>query len=263
MSKDSFHKNPEADATVGRPAGQAAGASPVTAGSEKARSGSRDARADQSQAGASTQSVPRPPPPPPGMADEGEVESGEASPVNPATPSGEESPLPEGPAPAPKLEQLLEAAKNEAAVNYDRFMRASAENENYKRRIQKEHADSLRYANTPLVRDLAATVDNLELAMAHARTEQQDSGTALLEGIEMVVKQIQEVFAKYGVTRLEAVGKPFDPELHEAMTVVETVDVPENQVMAEFQAGYKLYERVIRPARVSVSKRPAESAGEA
>ena len=77
-----------------------------------------------------------------------------------------------------------------------------------------------------------------------------------LDGIEMVIKQIHEVFTRFGVTRIETAGQTFDPKLHEAMTVVETADAPENQVIEEFQAGFKLHERVIRPARVSVSKPP-------
>ena len=157
----------------------------------------------------------------------------------------------------PDPEQLIAAAKQEAEDNKDKFLRATAEMENYKRRINKEHADTMRYAMSPLIRDIAATVDTLELAVSHAKNDPDNGGQALVDGIEMVVKQIHEVFARFGVTRIETAGKPFDPELHEAMTVVETADVPENQVMEEFQAGFKLHERVIRPARVSVSKPPA------
>ena len=161
------------------------------------------------------------------------------------------------PSPEPDPEQLIAAARQEAEDNRDRFLRATAEMENYKRRIQKEHADSMRYAMSPLIRDIAATVDTLELAVAHAKKDPDNGGQGLVDGIEMVVKQIHEVFARFGVTRIETAGKTFNPELHEAMTVVETAEVPENQVIEEFQAGFKLHERVIRPARVSVSKPPA------
>ena len=177
----------------------------------------------------------------PGKGNGAEIPEGETQPESRAEP---------GPA------QLLEAAKEEAVANYDRFLRVTAEFDNYKRRLQKEHADRLRYAMSPLIREIAGTVDNLELAMSHAAKGQDDGVQALLDGIAMVVKQIHEVFAKFGVTRIEASGQPFDPELHEAMTVVETADVPENQVIEEFQAGYRLHDRVVRPARVAVSKRP-------
>lgn len=147
----------------------------------------------------------------------------------------------------------VEAAKRLAAEYHDRFLRTQAEFENYKKRIAKEHADSLRYALTPLVTEMAAILDNLERATEHARKEEAEAG-ALLAGIEMVVKQMHEALARFGVTRIEAVGRPFDPELHEAMAVVERDDVPANQVLEEFQAGYLLHDRVIRPARVTVSK---------
>jgi molecular chaperone GrpE len=164
----------------------------------------------------------------------------------------------ESPPPKDDMAARLEAATEDAAAHYDRFLRLQAEFDNYKRRIQKEHTDSLRYALTPLVRDVATVLDNLERALAHARKEPGEPSGALLEGIEMVARQMRETLERFGVTRIEAVGKPFDPALHEALTVVERNDVPENQVLEELQAGYLLHERVVRPARVSVSKRGNE-----
>jgi molecular chaperone GrpE len=161
----------------------------------------------------------------------------------------------ESPQPKDDMAVRLEAATQDAAAHYDRFLRLQAEFDNYKRRIHKEHTDSLRYALTPLVRDVATVMDNLERAVAHARKDPGEPSGALLEGIEMVARQMRETLERFGVTRIEAVGKPFDPALHEALTVVERNDVPENQVLEELQAGYLLHERVVRPARVSVSKR--------
>lgn len=178
------------------------------------------------------------------------------------TPPAEDEP-PAGPAEEPQqpdLEAQLASSRQESAANYDRFIRAQAELENYKKRIAKEHAESLRYALTPLVTEMAAILDNLERAVEHARKEPEDGG-ALLAGIEMVLKQMQETLARFGVTRIESVGKPFDPALHEAMGVVERSDVPENQVLDEFQAGYILHDRVIRPSRVIVSKAAATGSG--
>jgi molecular chaperone GrpE len=152
----------------------------------------------------------------------------------------------------------LEQARQEAAANFDRFLRLQAEFENYKKRVGKEHADSLRYALTPMVTELAPTLDNLERAMEHARSEPGDGLTALLAGIEMVVKQMREAFGRFGVTRIDSVGKAFDPAQHEAIAVVERADVADNQVLEEYQAGYLLHDRVIRPARVSVSKRAGD-----
>lgn len=167
---------------------------------------------------------------------------------------------PEAPAEAAEadLTAQLEQARQESAAHYDRFLRLQAEFENYKKRIHKEHQDSLRFALSPLVTEMATVLDNLERAVEHARAEPENGGTGLLEGIEMVLRQLRETLERFGITRIEAVGKEFDPALHEAMTVVETDEVPENHVLQEFQAGYLLHERVIRPARVSVAKRGAE-----
>jgi molecular chaperone GrpE len=163
------------------------------------------------------------------------------------------------PAEAPGEASELEQARAEAAGNYDRLVRLQAEFENYKKRIAKEHADSLRYALTPLVTEVAAVLDNLERALEHARKEQGEAVSALAAGIELVLKHLHEVLGRFGVTRIEAIGQPFDPSRHEAIQVVETDQVPENHVLEEYQPGYLLHDRVIRPARVSVAKRASEA----
>lgn len=164
----------------------------------------------------------------------------------------------EAPAVVEDPAEALALARQDAEANYDKYLRVQAEMENYKRRIQKEHGESLRYALTPLVREVAGIMDNLELAVDHARKDQGEGVGALLTGIEMVIRQMQEALGRFGVSRIEAVGKPFDPTLHEAMSVVETDDVPENQVIEEFQAGYLLHDRIVRPARVGIAKRVSE-----
>lgn len=169
-----------------------------------------------------------------------------------APPAAEEAAAETGPS-------ELEQARAENADLHDRYLRLQAEFENYKKRIAKEHADSLRYALTPLVTEVAAVLDNLERALEHARKEQGEAVAALVEGIEMVLKHLYETLNRFGVTRIEAVGKPFDPSQHEAIQVVETEDAPDNQVLEEYQAGYLLHDRVIRPARVSVSKRVSDA----
>ncbi len=185
-----------------------------------------------------------------------------AEPAAPAQDVAQDAAQPEPETDAAALAAQLEAALAERDTAGDRALRAQAELENYKRRVQKEHADSLRYALTPLVAEVAAILDNLERAMAHAPEEEPsaDGDQALREGIAMVVKQTREALERFGVTRIEAAGRPFDPNLHEAMNVVETDAVPENQVLDEYQAGYLLHDRVVRPARVSVSKRATATA---
>ena len=175
------------------------------------------------------------------------------APETPEAPEAPETPQPDA----------LEEARQEAAAAAERVLRLQAEFENYKKRIQKEHADALRFALAPLVTEVAAIMDNLERAVEHVRKEPGDGVAPLLEGVEMVVRQMREALGRFGVRRIEAVGKPFDPALHEAINVVETQDAPENQVLEEYQAGYLLHDRVVRPARVCVSKRAAEPPADA
>ncbi len=166
----------------------------------------------------------------------------------------------EGEAPPPGEEAELEAAKQLAQENYDRFLRLQAEFENYKKRLAKEKAETLKFANTPLLQELLGIEDNLNRATEHARKNGGEGMDAILSGVEMVSKQLSDIFERYQLIRIEALGKPFDPTLHQAMGVVETDEVPENQVMEEFQAGYTLHDRVVRPAMVMVSKRGQGSA---
>lgn len=155
------------------------------------------------------------------------------------------------------LQQQLETVSTNLSEQHDKFLRLNAEFDNYKKRIGKEHEERLRYATLPLMKDLAGVIDNLSRALEHAEDDPQDDGAGLREGIEMVLKQILDTAARYGMEPIKAKGEAFDPTVHEAMAIVETDELPENQVVEEFQTGYRLHDRVIRPAMVSVSKRPA------
>ena len=122
------------------------------------------------------------------------------------------------------------------------------------KRNAKESSDRLKFYNTELIKELLPAIDNLERAIEHSQKD-NNNGESLLEGIQMVNKSIQEALEKFGVTRIEAVNKVFDPTLHQAVGVVESEEVPENNVVDVFQAGYLLHERVIRPSMVRVSKK--------
>ena len=155
------------------------------------------------------------------------------------------------------LEAELEATKNRAADNWDKFVRLQAEFENFKKRIHKEQADSLKFAHLPVLREMAGILDNFERAIDHARTNPTPELEGMISGIDMVVQQMVSAFEKFGMTRIKALGETFDPTCHEAMSIKETDEVPENQVVEEFQSGYLLHDRVVRPAMVVVSKKPA------
>src|SRR5215471_11462225 len=117
----------------------------------------------------------------------------------------------------------------EAKANYDLFMRERAELENFKRRLQREKSESIRFANEPLIRDLLPVLDNLERAVSHAQGG--GNGQPLVEGVTLVVRSFLDIMGKYGVTREEAKGQLFDPSKHEAMAQVEKVDVAPNTVV--------------------------------
>jgi molecular chaperone GrpE len=161
----------------------------------------------------------------------------------------------------PNLAAALEQARKEAAEHYERWLRLQAEFENYKRRMHKEQQETMRYAQLPLLRDLTGVMDNLERAISHARGGNHAEQQSILAGLELVTKQIGEVFERFGMTRIAAKGETFDPHRHEAMKVVESGEHPDNTVVEEFRAGYVLHDRVVRPSMVVVSKKPQAPAG--
>ncbi len=153
-----------------------------------------------------------------------------------------------------RLSKALAEKTAEAAASQDRYLRERAELENYRRRMQREQAESLRYASAQLVKDLAEVLDNLERAVEHA--ESGGNGQPLVEGVRLVLRNALDVLAKHGITRIEAAGHPFDPSRHEAIATVPDSRRQPNQVVEQFQPGYALHDRIIRPAKVSVSTKP-------
>jgi len=153
-----------------------------------------------------------------------------------------------------KLRQELEAKDKEAKENYDRFLRQVAELENFRKRMAREKEESIRFANEDLIRNLLPVVDNLERAVAHAKGG--GNGKPLVEGVEMVLKGLSDVLSKHGVVQVSAIGQPFDPGKHEAMAQVESGSHSPNTVVEEHHKGYLLFDRLLRPALVSVAKAP-------
>jgi len=152
------------------------------------------------------------------------------------------------------LQEAVEKAKEEAAENYDRLLRVSADFENYKKRVAKEKADLMRYGNEELIRELLPVIDNMERALAHDQTSSNEKG--LLEGIRMTLEQFLRILEKFGVTPITAVGEPFDPAKHEAVMEQATDEVEPGCVAVELQRGYILNDRLLRPAKVVVAKAP-------
>ena len=153
-----------------------------------------------------------------------------------------------------KLREHLEAKEKEANDYHDRYLRQVAELENFKRRINREKDEAIRFANETLVKDLLPVMDNLERAVAHAKGG--GNGRPLVEGVEMVLRGLFDVLARHGVVQISAIGQPFDPEKHEAMAQVESATYQPNTVVDEYHKGYLLRDRLLRPSAVSVAKTP-------
>src|SRR5512137_529730 len=150
----------------------------------------------------------------------------------------------------------LEQKTKEAAEANEKYLRTYADFENYRKRMQRDQADFKKYANEQMALELLTVVDHLGMAIKHA-TEAGGGGEGLQQGVEMVYKQFRDVMEKFGIVPFKAEGQPFDPAVHEAMMQVETADVPENTVVQVFQDGYRYHEKVLRHAKVGVSKKPA------
>ena len=140
------------------------------------------------------------------------------------------------------------------------LQRAQADFENYRKRTQREMETERRYAVLPLVRDLLPVVDNVERALESARTSEDLA--KLIEGIELVRVQLLDALARHGVEPLEAVGRPFDPNLHDAMFQRPGAGQPDRTVLEEMEKGYQMHERVVRPSKVVVSEQPEPDASE-
>ncbi len=187
--------------------------------------------------------------------------------------SDKQKDAPSGPA-APTLEELTDALNAEK----DRVLRTSAEFENYKKRSAREMADFRKFANETVFKQLLTVVDNLERAIASAvspsaphSTDAASTDTAsasapvaasdrsaaqnsIIEGVKMTHKDILKLLESFSVKPVEAEGKPFDPAFHQAVTHQESDEHPNNTVITEFQKGYLLHDRLIRPSMVVVSK---------
>lgn len=138
----------------------------------------------------------------------------------------------------------------------DKHLRAVAELRNFRRRADTERNETVRYASADLIKGLLPIVDDLERSLAAAP---EDESSALAEGVRLVHQNLLKVLQTHHVARIEAQGQPFDPSLHEAMTQQPSDEHPPDTVLEEYQSGYRLWDRVLRPAKVIVSRQSEES----
>jgi molecular chaperone GrpE len=137
----------------------------------------------------------------------------------------------------------------------DKYLRLYAEFENYKKRVNKDKEELVKYGNEKLIYELLPVIDYLEMALKHSKNEASEG---IVQGVEITLKELMRTLEKFGLTSIEAIGKPFDPTVHHAMSVVEREDVEENMVAEEFRKGYMVRDKVIRAPLVGVSKKPVE-----
>jgi molecular chaperone GrpE len=159
------------------------------------------------------------------------------------------------------LSEELQSLKKEFDDLTDRHLRLQAEFDNFRRRGLKERQEAHNYGHQNLVKDLLPSVDNLERALSHTEDSEGTDLAVLLQGIELVRRELLGVLGKHGVEKIEAAGAAFDPLVHEAMAQIENDAVEPNRVVQVLEEGYKLRDRMLRPARVLVSKR-SEGEGE-
>ena len=156
--------------------------------------------------------------------------------------------------PLEQLEEQISLKDEEILKQKDTFLREKAELENFKKRLTKEKEDFVQFANERLLKELLQIEDNLERAMAAPNATLE----SLKEGVEMIQKQFKDFLTNQKVEAIEALGKPFDPNLHEVLNQQESEEHEENTVIEEYSKGFTLNGRILRSAKVVISKKPAE-----
>ncbi len=153
-----------------------------------------------------------------------------------------------------RLREELEAARQQAAETWNQLVRAQADLENLRKRSERDVAQAHKYGLEKFLSELLPVVDSLELGLGHA-TEHADP-EKLREGMDLTLKMLGQVLQKFRVEEIDPLGEPFDPELHQAMSIQENAELDPNTVLTVVQKGYRLNDRLLRPALVIVSKRP-------
>jgi molecular chaperone GrpE len=157
-----------------------------------------------------------------------------------------------------KLEELqheVEVAREQAEDHLRSWQRAAADFSNFKRRVDDERQTVAQFANAMLIGRLLGVLDDFDRALENVP---EDAHEGWVDGVRLVERKLRGVLESEGVTPIEAVGQPFDPNVHEAVVHEETADHPDNQVIGELQRGYRLHDRVLRPALVRVANNPKE-----
>ncbi len=175
-----------------------------------------------------------------------ELSPSAGSTTEPATGSGGETESAE-------VQQL----KAKADENWERYLRLAADFDNFKKRAGRERQEAIKFANESLLEKLVAVLDHFDMALAAATGTPTDQNDSFKAGVAMINQQLKTVLTEAGLTEIDATNQPFDPNWHQAVSSQETTEVPDNHVLQQLRKGYKLRERLLRPASVIVAKNPA------
>ena len=159
----------------------------------------------------------------------------------------------------PEQVQTLKGEAEKARHYYDQWARTTADFDNYKKRATRERQDAIRFANEALIEKLIPVLDNFDSALSAASTSGASTASlqSLQTGISMIYQQLKSMLTEAGLEEIDASNKPFDPNWHEALSQQPSADVPEGNVLQQLRKGYKLRDRLLRPAGVVVAKKPA------
>jgi len=173
--------------------------------------------------------------------------------TNEETEQPEENDIPAGD--REEIQEDKEDLKQLLAEANDKYVRLYADFVNYKKIADRNKEELLKYANEDIITDILTVIDHLELALHHS--SEGETSSSLAEGVTLTLKELKNVLEKHGLVTIDALGKPFDPAVHHAMSQIESEDTEENTIVKEFRKGYMLKERVLRAAMVGVSAKPA------
>jgi len=151
----------------------------------------------------------------------------------------------------------LKAQAAKAAEYYEALLRTTADFDNFKKRAARERQDAVKFANESVLQKLIPLLDNFDMAITAATNAKEGTAQSLQTGVNMILSQFRSTLTEAGLEEIDATGKTFDPNFHEAVSQQESADVPEGNVLQQLRKGYKLRERLLRPATVIVAKKPA------
>jgi molecular chaperone GrpE len=161
------------------------------------------------------------------------------------------------PPPTPEQIDELKSRAAKADENWERLLRTTADFDNFKKRAAREKIESAQYATFSLLQKVLPVLDNFEMALAAAQAAKETKNDSLQSGVVMIQQQLKSVLVETGLEEINAAGKPFDPNFHEAVSEQESADVAEGNVLQQLRKGYKFKDRLLRPATVVVAKKPA------